>query len=87
MYCLITKQLETFLYNLNILLQTLCSMVLISSALFMAVGAVPAGCPLHLAVYRHVFSAPGAQAQMCIPADKASISTVFSLKCPTVNKS
>lgn len=87
MYRLITKQLETFLYNLNILLQTLCSMVLISSPLFMAVGAVPAGCPLHLAVYRHVFSAPGAQAQMCIPADKASISRVFSLKCPTVNKS
>lgn len=87
MYRLITKQLETFLYNLNILLQTLCSMVLISLPLFMAVGAVPAGCPLHLAVYRHVFSAPGAQAQMCIPADKASISRVFSLKCPTVNKS
>uniref|UniRef100_A0A3Q3C5A1 Collagen, type XI, alpha 1a n=1 Tax=Haplochromis burtoni TaxID=8153 RepID=A0A3Q3C5A1_HAPBU len=43
MYRLITKQLETFLYNLNILLQTLCSMVLISSPLFMAVGAVPAG--------------------------------------------
>lgn len=60
MYRLITKQLETFLYNLNILLQTLCSMVLISSPLFMAVGAVAAGCPLHLAVYRHVFSAPGA---------------------------
>lgn len=87
MYCSISEQLETILYNLSILLQTLYSMVLISSELFMAVGAVPAGCPLHLAVYRHVFSAPGAQAQICIPADKASISRVFSLKCPTVNKS
>lgn len=40
---------------------------------YTAVEAVSAGCPLHLAMYRHVFSAPGAQAQMCIPADKASI--------------
>lgn len=42
-------------------------------ALYTVVEAVSAGCPLHLAMYRHVFSAPGAQAQMCIPADKASI--------------
>lgn len=49
--------------------------------LFMAAEAVSAGCPLHLAVYRHVFSAPGAQAQMCIPADKASIFRVLSLMC------
>lgn len=51
------------------------------SELFMAAEAVSAGCPLHLAVYRHVFSAPGAQAQMCIPADKASIFRVLSLMC------
>lgn len=44
-----------------------------SPELFMAGKSVSAGCPLHLAVYRHVSSAPGAQAQMCIPVDQVCI--------------
>jgi len=55
----------------------------VSSELFAGVRAASAGCPLHLAVYRHVFSAPGAQAQMCIPTDKASIFRPLSLICLT----
>lgn len=50
-----------------------------------SVRAVPAGCFLHRAVYRHVFSAPRAQPQMCIPADKASIFTVLYLMCSAGN--
>lgn len=42
----------------TIVLQAPCSTVLVFLELFMAVKALSAGCPLHLAVYRHVFSAP-----------------------------
>lgn len=38
-----------------------------------AAEVVSAGSLPHLAMYRHVFSAPRAQALLCIPADKASI--------------
>lgn len=34
---------------------------------------------LSMAVYRHVFSSPGAHTQMCIPADRASILRALSL--------
>lgn len=43
-----------------------------------AAEVVSAGWLPHLAMYRHVFSALRAQAQLCIPADKASIFRVLS---------
>lgn len=45
---------------------------------FVACEGISTGCPLELAVYWHVFSAPGAEEhQMCIPSNNAHISEIF----------